>query len=276
MQISILTFLIIFLSGFSNKVHAFESVKPLGQRKPTRLEATTFQFDRDEFRDLLQEGVPAPALERVLHFIHKAEGHTIMVQADRRKVPKRLENTDQVVIIDYSQPSVEKRLFLIDLEKRTVEKHLVAHGVGSGGLEAQRFSNKMNSKQSSLGFYMTGPRYMGKWGVALKLFGLEKSNDQAYSRYVVMHGAPYVSSDFIEARGFLGRSHGCPALELDVAKALIPQIENGTLIYAYHKDLSYEAFANPQFQELDTALEQNAEETDEEKQLNEQGVIPRI
>ena len=91
-------------------------------------------------------------------------------------------------------------------------KSLVAHGRNSGLEYANRFSNKISSHQTSLGFYRTAETYIGKHGFSLRLDGLEFSNSNARKRAVVIHQADYASANFIKRNGRLGRSYGCPSL----------------------------------------------------------------
>lgn len=146
-----------------------------------------------------------------------------------------------LTIIDYSKPSTEKRLWVLDLEKLKVSYHtLVAHGKNSGDLMATDFSNQMHSAASSLGVFMTGETYRGRHGYSLRLHGLEKGfNDRAYDRDVVIHSAPYVSKEFVKRTGRLGRSQGCPALSLEETPAIIDKIKNGSLIFAYYPDRTW-------------------------------------
>lgn len=154
---------------------------------------------------------------------------------------KQLPNKSLLTIIDFTQPSTKKRLFLISLkEKKVVFNTYVAHGKNTGGNYAKQFSNTEGSLQSSLGFYRTLSTYHGKHGYSLKLKGLEKGiNDNAESRAIVMHGADYVSASFINKYGRLGRSWGCPALPQDVKKEIINTIKNGTCLFIYADDSSY-------------------------------------
>ena len=51
-----------------------------------------------------------------------------------------------------------------------------------------------------------------------------------------MHGAPYVSAEFVKAQGRLGRSHGCPALRAGVAREVIDRVKGGSLVFSYYPD----------------------------------------
>ena len=97
---------------------------------------------------------------------------------------------------------------------------------------ATNFSNLANSHQSSLGFYITSETYFGKHGLSIKLEGMDKGyNTNARDRAVVIHGAEYVSQSFINQHGRLGRSHGCPALPLELTKTIIDTIKGQTCLY---------------------------------------------
>jgi hypothetical protein len=146
-----------------------------------------------------------------------------------------------LTIADFSRPSSEERLFIIDLTaQKILFKSLVAHGKNSGLLYAQSFSNKPETNKSSLGFYLTLNTYEGEHGVSLRLKGLEKNiNDKAYDRAIVMHGASYVSKKFSRQNGFLGRSLGCPAIPDAIALPIIQTIKNGSLLFIYHPSKKY-------------------------------------
>ena len=148
-----------------------------------------------------------------------------------------------LTIIDYSLPSTERRLWVLDLGRSQVLFHeLVAHGQRSGENDARAFSNVVGSHQSSLGVFRTGPDYSGEHGVSLRLEGLEPGfNDCAEQRAIVLHGAPYVSEEFAERFGRIGRSFGCPVVRSAIADSLIHTIRGGTLLFASYPDSNYAA-----------------------------------
>jgi hypothetical protein len=154
---------------------------------------------------------------------------------------KKVSEKEILTIIDFRRPSNEKRLWVIDLKQRKIVYHsLVAHGRNSGELFSEQFSNKNNSLQSSLGFYLTGSTYIGKHGVSLKLHGVEAGfNDQAENRHIVIHGADYVSEKYIKKVGRLGRSQGCPAVPMELHKELIQHIAGNTCLFIYYPDKDY-------------------------------------
>lgn len=146
-----------------------------------------------------------------------------------------------LTIIDFTKPSTEDRLWVVDLKQgKTVYQGLVAHGKNSGDNWAKNFSNVPESHQSSLGFYVTGDIYTGKHGLSLRLNGMEAGiNDKALERAIVIHGADYVSRDFIEKTGRLGRSLGCPAISGDIHKELINTISGQTCLFIWFPDMDY-------------------------------------
>lgn len=156
----------------------------------------------------------------------------------------------QVVIIDYGSPSTDFRFYLINLANGDVKKLYVSHGVGSGKSNfATRFSDIKDSRQTSLGIFMTGETYLGKYGKTQRLYGLQNSNAQAYNRDIVLHGAWYVDDKFInsidpltgEKYGRLGLSWGCPALPLNAIEKMISTLGYGGLVMHYRESLMDQA-----------------------------------
>ena len=150
-------------------------------------------------------------------------------------------NDELLTIIDYSLPSTQRRLWVLDLKHGDVLFHeLVAHGRGSGDNYATRFSNLNDSHQTSLGLFLTGGTYTGGNGYSMVLKGLDAGvNDLAETRHIVMHGAWYVSNDQIRSQGRLGRSWGCPALSQEMAPRVIDTIKGGTFVFSYAGEASW-------------------------------------
>jgi len=147
---------------------------------------------------------------------------------------------NKLSIVDFTQPSTKKRLYIIDLKgKKLLFNTLVAHGKNSGELMAKNFSNTAESNQSSLGFYVTAEKYIGKHGLSMRLDGLEKSNNKARERAIVMHAADYVNEGVAKSRGFIGRSWGCPAVSPDLNEPIINAIGNGSCLFIYSQEQSY-------------------------------------
>lgn len=161
---------------------------------------------------------------------------------EKLKEQGALLNDNIISIIDFSLPSTEKRLYVVDLKNyQVLYKTYVAHGKNSGTVMANSFSNKPSSNKSSLGFYKTLGTYVGKHGYSLKLEGLEKGiNDNAYERAIVMHGADYVSPSYIPKLGYIGRSQGCPAVASREATPIINTIKNGSCLFIYSPNASYQ------------------------------------
>lgn len=147
-----------------------------------------------------------------------------------------------LTVIDYSLPSTEKRLWVIDMLRNQVLHHeLVAHGEGSGyGARAFAFSNDVGSHQSSLGLFRTDEVYNGRFGYSLRLSGLEPAiNDKARERAIVLHGATNVSESVASRWGMVGLSWGCPAVPAEVAPRIIDTIAGGSAMFAYYPDQNW-------------------------------------
>mgnify|MGYP003576223609 CR=1 FL=1 len=145
-----------------------------------------------------------------------------------------------VSIVDFTKPSSQKRLWIVDLANKKLLFHtFVAHGRGSGGLNANKFSNTAESHQSSLGFYVTDATYTGKHGLSLRLKGVDKGfNTNALARAIVVHGADYVNADRVNT-AYMGRSQGCPALPRTDYMKVIDLIKDGSALLVYSPDEDY-------------------------------------
>ena len=149
-----------------------------------------------------------------------------------------IEMPRTLTVIDYSLPSTADRLWVFDVPSgRVLFKELVAHGRNTGENMATSFSNVMNSRQSSLGLFVTRDTYVGSNGYSLRMDGLEpRFNGNAMERAIVMHGAPYVDAALAKQQGRIGRSWGCPALRDAIARDVIDTVRGGGVIFSYYPD----------------------------------------
>ena len=141
-----------------------------------------------------------------------------------------------LTIIDYSLPSSEKRLWLIDIKhQKSLLNVLVTHGSKSGALYPHAFSDRLGSHKSSVGLFRTGESYDGNQGYSMVLDGLEPGfNGNAKKRFIVMHSGWYATPCAVEKYGRLGRSWGCPVVDPQIVHYLIDTIKDGSLLFAYY------------------------------------------
>ena len=152
-----------------------------------------------------------------------------------------IANDSLLTIIDFSLPSSKDRFFVINLiNNQVVYKSLVSHGRNSGDLYANRFSNKMQSHESALGFFITGKSYQGGQGYSLQLQGVDTGyNDRTRVRGIVIHAADYATHEYVTRYGRLGRSFGCPALPPELSRPIINLIKEGSVLFSYYPDQAY-------------------------------------
>jgi hypothetical protein len=150
---------------------------------------------------------------------------------DQHKIYAR----DSIGIADFSKESSEPRFHVVDLRNGSVETHLVAHGRGSDPSHSgmlQRFSNDFGSYATSEGAYVTGDYYHGKYGLSMKVRGLDWSNYNAEPRAIVIHNAWYAEPEMISQHGMLGRSEGCFAMPKKSQYEVMSKLAGGRMIYA--------------------------------------------
>lgn len=122
-------------------------------------------------------------------------------------------NSNIVFLADLKIMSGKNRFFVYNLKlNKITDQGLMAHGSGSEtGIDGElKFSNIPNSYTSSLGKYEIGHHYTGKFGKAYKLFGLDKTNDKALERFIVLHHFEKVPYE--EQSDPICHSLGCPML----------------------------------------------------------------
>jgi len=219
---SIIIILLVFLSTILLKGMHFSDITTHTQ---SELQDTAMVDWKDKLIDSC--GIPEAAVNMAINGFNWLKSENL------------LDNDSIITIIDFSSASGNRRFFVCDVKNKQIIKNTwVAHGIQSGESIAESFSNKHSSNKSSLGLYVTRETYEGKHGYSLRLDGMtEGLNDNARERAIVIHGADYVSKDFIQETGRLGRSFGCPALPSDEVNEIIDLIKEGSCLFIYHPDL---------------------------------------
>ncbi len=146
-----------------------------------------------------------------------------------------IRHHDVIGIVDFSMASRDPRFHLVNLIDGSVESHRVAHGRGSDPVHSgflEHFSNQFGSLASSNGTYVTGDTYIGKYGVSMKVRGLDWSNNNAEARAIVIHNAWYAEPEMAEIHGKLGRSEGCFAFSRTSHWSVMNRLAEGRMIYA--------------------------------------------
>jgi hypothetical protein len=152
-----------------------------------------------------------------------------------------LSKKNVLAFIDYSKSANDKRLWVVDIDaQKVLHYELVAHGRNTGEEYARKFSNKSNSYQSSIGFFVTGEIYSGKHELSIKMNGVERAyNGKAFDRGIVIHGAKYVNEEYIKENNRLGRSLGCPAVSEEVIEPMSEVISDGVCLFSYYPNKYY-------------------------------------
>ncbi len=215
----------------------------------------------DEIKSILTQQAPTlntGVIDKVLTTLECANKYNV-------------DHNNILTVIDYALPSSEKRLWVFDLKAKKLLFHTyVSHGLNSGVTLTQYFSNKNNSKASSMGVYKTEKSYVGRHGLSLQLNGLESGfNDNAASRAVVMHGGWYVEEQFIKKYGRAGRSWGCPAVPDNLSKQIINTIKDESLFVVYYPNDRW--LLKSRFQTCNRVfpMSNSAKSVDEAKSLSE-------
>lgn len=136
-------------------------------------------------------------------------------------------NQDIVFLIDMKIPSGKNRFFVYDLKtNKIIDQGLVAHGSGSETTTKGKlkFSNVPNSLSTSLGRYSIGNSYVGKFGKAYRLYGLDTTNSNAFKRDIVFHY--YYDVPYKEKDGYICNSFGCPMVNKKYFERMAEIIDN--------------------------------------------------
>jgi hypothetical protein len=147
----------------------------------------------------------------------------------------RIAARDNIGIVDFALASREPRFHIVNLMTGAVETYRVTHGRGSdpghrGYL--QEFSNTPGSLATSNGTYTTGEYYHGKYGLSMRLDGLDWTNNNARRRAIVVHNAWYAEPGVVDTHGKLGRSEGCFAFSRRDQWKMMEKLAGGRMIFA--------------------------------------------
>jgi hypothetical protein len=184
---------------------------------------------------LPQPSMPLPPAQPIIPSAPAGIDPTLFARAKAALDVHKIAARDTIGVVDFSKPSDEERFFLVDLMSGNVEAHRVAHGRGSDPDHSgfvEKFSNDFGSYASSNGTYTTGDYYQGKYGLSMKVRGLDWSNYNAEPRAIVIHNAWYAEDDMIPIHGKLGRSEGCFAMSRKSQWDVMRKLAGGRMIYA--------------------------------------------
>jgi hypothetical protein len=230
--------------------HGPQTLKPISRQAPERLTVPDMEralaIVREANQAVKEVGEINPAEERceIGEVMEKALDAGVSEKALKNALEyydankSKIANQRFITIVDFTRPSVEKRMFIIDMTTGEVTRHLAAHGIGSDGGDGKVDFDKMlnvdGSHATPPGFHLAAETYYGKYGLSLRLDGLERRNNESRARDVVLHAADYATPAFIKANGFLGRSWGCPAVDPKESKDIIERLKGGSLLYHYN------------------------------------------
>ena len=146
-----------------------------------------------------------------------------------------IRHRDFIGVADFARGSADPRFHIVHLPSGHVETYRVAHGSGSDPAHTgflDHFSNQPGSEATSNGAYMTHDTYHGKYGLSMKVRGLDWSNNNAESRAIVIHNAWYAEPEMVDIHGKLGRSQGCFAFSRKDQWNVMQRLGDGRLIFA--------------------------------------------
>ncbi|HKO79494.1 MAG TPA: murein L,D-transpeptidase catalytic domain family protein [Chitinophagaceae bacterium] len=134
-------------------------------------------------------------------------------------------NDNICFLVDMSLSSGQNRFFVYNLKKDTLQNSgLVTHGrCNQYWLNGRKYGNTIGCGCTSLGKYKVGHSYTGRFGLAYKLYGLDKTNDKAFERFVVLHAHECVPET--EVKDDICQSDGCPTVSPGFLLQLKPIID---------------------------------------------------
>jgi len=139
-------------------------------------------------------------------------------------IKKNGYNESTCFFIDMTLPSGQNRFFVYEVAKDSIQwSGLVTHGrCNEMWLEGRKYSNVPGCGCTSLGKYKIGNPYNGRFGLAFKLYGLDKTNNNVFKRFVVLHSHGCVPEN--EVQDEICQSDGCPTVSPQFFQQLKPLI----------------------------------------------------
>ena len=170
---------------------------------------------------------------------------------------------DVLAVFDISQPSAEKRFYVLDLKSEQVTAHYAAHGRDNGPkVKAVKFKGfQKDLDMVPLGPLKTEPsevmdyyrtivdRYDGT--VYDNMIVAVLKGAAGYNSYIddtppykwIIHPNWYTTAGFrAKNNGMLGRSNGCITLDPVESNAVITRLQDGALIYVTVGDVPIEQY----------------------------------
>ena len=150
-------------------------------------------------------------------------------------------STEYCILVDFSIHSGKNRLFVWDFTNNKIKyQSLCCHGYGKSSTQKTPvFSNVEGSYCSSLGKYKMGIRSYSNWGINVhyKMHGLEKTNSNAFKRWIVLHShEPVPDNEIYPKHLTMGWSQGCPVISNDLMRkidVLLKQTKKPVLMWIY-------------------------------------------
>jgi hypothetical protein len=149
---------------------------------------------------------------------------------------KNKYNNDVCFLIDMKIRSGANRFFIYDLKDDSVlQTGVVTHGrCNERWLIGRKYGNEPGCGCTSMGKYKIGNAYMGRFGLAYKLHGLDSTNNNAFKRFVVLHAHDCVPDE--EVITDICQSDGCPTVSPDFLqelKTIISKSKKPILLWIY-------------------------------------------
>ena len=170
---------------------------------------------------------------------------------------------DVIAVFDISQPSAQKRFYVLDFKSGQVTAHYASHGKANG---ANAKATKFKGFQTDLDMVPLGPlktaraeemdhyktivdRYDGSVYRNMKVVMLE--GVASYNSYIndtppfkwIIHPNWYATAGFrAKNNGVLGRSKGCITLDPAENNQIVSRLEDGALVYVTVGDAPIEPF----------------------------------